>query len=438
MQYDEALTFIHSLGRMGSDWRANLESLRRLCRAAGDVDALPGAVHIAGTNGKGSTAAMTACIIEEAAGEGIPVGKYISPYIERFNERISVSGADIGDTELAALTEETRRLVLESGEPMPLQFAFVTLMAFTYFKRMGCAHHVIECGMGGLSDHTNVLAAPEVCVITEVGYDHTEVLGRTLGEIAANKAGIVKPGCVCVRAAGMAPEAAAEVDKACAEAGARLVIPDLNALEGIEVSVSGTRFTYKGERYSLRLLGEHQAQNALCAIEAALALHERGKLEVTNPAHPNIYAAIRAGLARAYNPARLEILSENPLLIFDGAHNASGIAALERAIKALLPGKRLTLVCGMLADKEPELLLRDICALAERVIIVPVDSPRSADPEALCRALAPCCKAAEWRGSAGEALDDACAGADAVVSFGSLYLSSEVRAWARTAAKRRQ
>lgn len=431
MDRDAAVAYLEGLSRFGI--RLGLERMAFLLDALGHPERRLRIVHVAGTNGKGSTCAMLAAILQAA---GYRTGLYTSPHLVRYEERIRLDGAPIPGDRLAALVARLRDIVeagVREGRGHPTEFEMGTAAMYAYFAEAGAEVVVQETGLGGRFDATNVVAAPLVCVITSIGLDHRDRLGDTLAAIAAEKAGILKPG-VPVVTAPQASEAAAVLANAAAGAGSRLVRVGAEACEGVEVcawgvevSAEATRFDYRGlaadlPGLRLGLLGRHQAENAACALAAVELLRERG-LEVPE-------GAVRAGLAYARWPARLEVLAPRPLVVLDGAHNPEGAAALRRALGELWPRRPFVLVAGVLADKDAGGIVAELAAAAVRAVATRPPSPRALPPEALARRLeaAGCPAEVQPDPAAAVARALALAGPEgAVCVAGSLYLAGEVR-----------
>lgn len=388
-------------------------------------------VHVAGSNGKGSTCAMLNAILCRA---GYRVGLYISPYIQDFCERIQVNGQNISGEALAAITGRVRREA-DAMEDHPSQFELVTAIAMEYFLGQHCDIVVLEVGMGGALDSTNAIDAPEVAVITNIGLEHTEYLGRTLEEIAATKAGIIKPGCRCVFYDG-APEVTAVIQAACAERQVPFTCAGRFPTRTVRQGLDGQVFLWQDAEYQLSLLGPHQVRNAAVVLETVDALRERGWRIPQE--------AVRAGLREVRWPARLEVLSQKPLFILDGGHNPQCVEALMSSIGALLSGRRVVFLCGVLADKDYPKMMELILPRAQEFICLTPVSDRALSAEALADFLTG--RGARARASAdisaGIRLALDAAGEDGVViAFGSLYLAGAVRTafvpalrrWLRTA-----
>ncbi len=412
MTYSQAIAYLYGLQRYGV--KLGLENIQRLLGAVGDPHRRFPAILVGGTNGKGSTAAFLASILKAA---GYRVGLYTSPHLLEFTERIQVDGQAIAGADVAALTDELRHVIAEffptpytlhpaSGTPKPptppLQkggtggfrhapgaasgapthptfFEVTTAIAFMHFIRSKVDFAVVEVGMGGRFDATNVIDA-QVAVITNIALEHEEYLGKTLGAIAAEKAGIVKEGTRVVTAVD-APEALAVITDACRKRGATLF--DVRNSYDWRVhrsDLSGQRFSLgeKGqptETFDISLLGRHQVINAVAAIAAARLLRTAGAVIPEG--------SIREGLRLARWPGRLQILPGCPLVILDGAHNPAGAIALRAFLEEQGFAGRLTLVFGVLQDKNWIAMLQELGPLAKRVILTRPESERAADPRRL-------------------------------------------------------
>ena len=416
MNYNEALAYIHSVCWKGSV--PGLSRTRELLAKLGNPEKSLKFVHIAGTNGKGSTAAMLSSILEAG---GLTVGLYTSPFINRFNERMQVNHQCIGDEELAELTDYIRPYA-DSMADSPTEFELITALAMEYFKRKACDIVVLEVGMGGELDSTNVIDTPEAAVICAMGYDHTRELGSTMTEIASAKAGIIKPGGDVV-AYGQNEEAQAVFERVCRERGARLHYPDYAALTPGAFSLEGQTFSYQDLKdLRIPLAGVYQLNNAAVAITAARVLGAKG--------WPVTDETIRAGLAATRWPARFEVLRRDPIFIVDGGHNPHGIQATAESLRRLFPGRKFLFVVGVMADKDVEHILGLIVPMAEQFFCVRPNNPRAMAADELARRIEAMGARATACGSVAEgvraALDHA--GRDGVCcALGSLYMSGDVR-----------
>ncbi len=363
MTYNQALEYIHSVEWLGS--RPGLARTRELLQKLGNPERDMRFVHVAGTNGKGSTCAMLDSVFRCA---GYKVGLYTSPYIVRFNERMCIDGTPISDDELAALVEVVKPIA-ESMEDHPTEFEIITAIAFLYFKRHNCDIVVLEVGMGGRLDSTNVIESPIVSVITGVAIDHTSVLGNTVSEIAAEKAGIIKQRRPVVY--GGRDDVAFEVVKNKAtDVGSALVRTDISAVNVKRMDIEGTVFDY-GDMTDIKLslCGSYQPENAATVIETVRAVSENG--------FPVSEDALRKGLAAAKWRARFELLDTTPTVIFDGSHNIQGVTSAAESIRRFFGGNKVILLMGVLADKDYDEMTDILSPLADRVFAVTPDSPRA-------------------------------------------------------------
>ena len=416
MTGQEAVAYIHSF-----QWQRHapgLERIRALLHALGDPQQGMKFVHVAGTNGKGSTCAMLASILEAA---GYRVGLNTSPYLEDFRERIQVNGRMIPEEALAALTEDVRPAA-ETLAEHPTEFELITAIALLYFRRENCDITVLEVGLGGALDASNVIDTPEVAVLAAMGMDHMAVLGPTMADIAAAKAGIIKPGGTVVSLGGC-PEADAVFRRVCQEQRAALTQVDLTRLGASRVTLAGTEWELSPYgTLRLGLIGTYQLRNALLAVTAAETLRNKG-WAISDQ-------ALAQGLAQTRWPGRMEVLRQSdPVFLLEGAHNPQGAAAAAETLRALFPGRKLVLLLGMLADKDVAGVLEAVLPLAEAVVTVTPPSPRALPAEEL-RGMLP-------RDIPGQACESVEAGVreairlggsgGAVCALGSLYMAGDVR-----------
>lgn len=363
MNYNEALEYIHSVEWLGS--RPGLSRTRELLAKLGNPEKGMKFIHVAGTNGKGSTCAMLDSILRAA---GYKVGLYTSPYIVRFNERMRINGESVSDEELAELVSVIRP-VADAMEDKPTEFEIITAIAFLYYKRHACDIVVLEVGMGGRLDSTNVIESPVVSVITGIALDHTAVLGNTVSAIASEKAGIIKKGCPAVYG-GRDSDAFAVIAEKATEASSRLVRVDHGALSVKAMDVTGTVFDYDGIKdIGLSLCGSYQPENAATVIETVRMLNENGFCVSDT--------AMRDGFASAKWRARFELLGRDPTVIFDGSHNIQGITAAANSIKQFFGDEKVTLLMGVLADKDYRDMVGILAPLASRVYTITPPSPRA-------------------------------------------------------------
>ena len=418
MQYEEALSYIHSFDKFGM--KPGLERITALCRALGDPQKGLRFVHVAGTNGKGSTCTMLANICTDA---GYRTGLFVSPYVIDFCERIQIDGQMIPRVQLASVMDEVRcaaDALIEAGDT-PTEFEIISAAAFLYYRRMQCDIVVLETGLGGRLDATNVIDCPLVNVITSVSLDHTAVLGDTIEAIAREKCGTLKHGGICVTYPLQAARALGVIRQTCAECDLRLVIPDADSIRVLDASIRGTDAMIDGISVHVPMLGRHMVYNASMVVAAAKALCERG-LSITTK-------NISRGIGKTTMPARMQIVRETPLVLMDGGHNEDCAAALHDALKTFLPGRRIIGICGLMADKAYERYFSLTAPLFEKLITVRPDNPRALSAQALCEAAKPYCAVCMAADSFAQAAQIAlqAAGDDGVIVVcGSFYMIDDL------------
>jgi len=409
----EAVELIHRRAWVGQ--RPGLERVRRLLGRLGDPQKKLKFVHIAGSNGKGSTAAMLSSVLSAA---GLRTGLYTSPHLWRFHERFQVDGAPISGTDLAEIAAR----VLEQAED-ETEFELMTAIAMVYFRQMECDIVVLETGLGGRLDSTNVIDAPEAAVITHIGLEHTELLGDTLDKIAAEKAGIVKPGSGVV----LYRQSFAVMDvilSACREKGVSdwsITAPD--TLEVLSSGLDGQVFRYQGTGpYRLPLLGAYQLYNAAVVLETVAVLTRRG--------WPLTLETAARGLEQARWPGRMELARRSPDVLLDGGHNPQCMDALARALEELYPGKKIVFLTGVMADKDWAGMMGRLLPLAKEFFTLTPDSPRALPARELAEYLKKQGAGAVPCGSVREGIGLALGAAgpeDVVCVCGSLYTIGEAR-----------
>ena len=415
MTYEEALAYLEDY--TWSKTRLGLGRTRELTRKLGDPQKKLRFVHVAGSNGKGSTCAMTASILQAA---GYRTGLYTSPYIQTFCERIQVNGENIPEHRLAEVTEKLRDAA-ETMEDHPSWFEMVTAVAFQYYLEENCDIVVLEVGMGGEFDSTNVIDAPEVAVLTNIGLEHTEYLGNTIEEIAHTKSGIIKPGCRVVSYDNI-PEVRKVISEVAAENGAPLTFADPAGIRLVSRDLNGQVFEWEGQTYRLPLHGEHQLRNTSVVMEIVRALREQG-WDIPDE-------AVHEGLANVKWPARFQILSREPLFILDGGHNPQCAEAMTECLAALLPGQKVDFLLGILADKDYTQMIDILEPYAASFHCIAPENERALGVEALAdtiRARGFDTYAYDDLGKAIKSVMDSAAANDRpAVCFGSLYLAGEV------------
>lgn len=362
MTKQEAVSYIEDQG--WSKTRLGLERTRTLLAALGDPQKRLKFVHVAGSNGKGSICAMTESVLRHA---GYRTGLYISPYLQDFRERMQVNGRPITGQALGRIVERVKAAA-EAMEDHPSQFELATAAAMEWFLEEHCDIVVLETGMGGELDSTNVIDAPEAAVIANIGLEHTEYLGKTLEEIARTKAGIIKSGSACVCYDG-SPEAFEVIQAVCRERGVPLTRAEHSRITALGGSLDGQAFEWKGRKYYLPLLGAHQLRNAAAVLETVAVLRQGGW---SIPEE-----AVERGLASTRWPARFEVLSQDPVLILDGGHNPQCAQALAATLEEYLPGEKCTFLMGVLADKDYGAMLDILAPCAGQLLCLTPDSPRA-------------------------------------------------------------
>ena len=411
----QAVAYIHSFSWLGS--RPGLERTQALLAAMGNPEQKLKFIHLVGTNGKGSTAAMLASVLTAA---GYTTGLYTSPYIHHFEERMQVNGEEISGDELAAITQWVGELA-DQMEEHPTEFELVTCVALEFFRRRNCDLVVLEAGMGGRLDSTNVIPAPEAVVITNIGLDHTAQLGNTVEAIAAEKAAVIKDGCSVILYE-QSPGVTQVVEQVCQAHHATLTIARADRVVLEEESPEGQRWNWKGESLFVPLLGDNQRHNG------AVVLHT---LEAISHKYPVSVQALREGLARVRWPGRFEVLHRHPWFVVDGGHNPQCAATVVDNLKRYFPGKAPVLLMGVLEDKDRAGLCQTVAPLGCAFVTITPPSPRALDAQTLANELAQYGKPTFAASSIPQGVERAVelAGEDGVVcALGSLYSVGEIRA----------
>lgn len=367
MDYENAVKFYYNAGKFRHE--PSLEPMRQLCRKLGDPQKKLRFVHIAGTNGKGSCAAMMSAVLEKS---GRRVGLFTSPDLVDFAERIQIDRVYITHSDLARLTEQVAEAAKEVGALS--FFELVTACAFLYFAEQRCDIVVLECGLGGQYDATNIIEVPAVSILMPIGLDHTALLGDTLAAIAGEKAGIFKYECPVVSAV-QKHEALAVIRDRCRRMNAPLSLVDINSIQPIQAGVDGQIFHYYNmENIHLPLLGLHQCENAAAVIEAARILGIEDDI-------------IRAGLAAARWPCRMEAVLKDPLFLLDGAHNPHGAAALASSLKTYFSEQKFCFIFGVMADKDWRGVLHELLPIAARILCIEPPDERALNAQELAQSI---------------------------------------------------
>ncbi len=419
MTYEEAINKITSLLRFGM--KPGLERVEKLLKLLGNPQDKLKFVHVAGTNGKGSTCALISSVVRKSL---YKTGLFTSPYVTDFCERMQINGEMISHEDLAALAEKTFPVVeqMAANDEIITEFEFITAIAMQWFAQNDCDIVVLEVGLGGRMDATNVIKTPLVSVITSISLDHTAVLGNTLEQIAYEKCGIIKENGITVCYPDQKPEVLEVIRNTAAARHNQFILADMNSVTLLSMNITGTGLEYNDLLVSLPFIGEHQVKNAVTAL-AVIEVLKGEDYDIADH-------SIEAGFSSASFPARLELISSDPLVLLDGAHNPDGTAALADAVRKYLAGKKVVAIMGMLADKDVASATRNLAGLFSHVITLAPANPRAMSAEAL---------AAHWTslGTSAEAMVDADAalekalgmlGSDgALLICGSLYLAGELR-----------
>ena len=423
-----AIGKIHAFEKFGSI--LGLERMTELLRLLGDPQDKLKVLHVAGTNGKGSVCRYLYSVLQE---NGYRTGLYTSPFLEVFNERIELDGAYISDEDLAVYTDrvlEKVQVMVDAGKQSPTEFEVITAIAFLYFYEKGADYVVLEVGLGGRGDSTNVCKTPLISVITSISYDHTDRLGDTLAQIAWAKAGIIKDGCPVVTSA-KAPEALEVIERTAAEHSS-LFFETRNIPYKIkERGLSGSCFDvdFQGvlfEDLRISMVGEHQIENAIAALAAINLLEERGDVQIQRD-------KLYSGLQKAKQIGRFEVLTApdaKPVVIIDGAHNPDGANVLRNAVKDFCPRQRILLVTGMLADKDTARILETFRDITSDLIATEPVNPRRMKKEDLKAAIEKLGARCEAAADAEEAVREALLRKedyDVILFAGSLYLIGQIR-----------
>ncbi len=418
MNYQEALNFIKKSARLGS--KLGLERLQKLLALLGHPEEKLKFIHVAGTNGKGSTSAMLSSILSCA---GYKTGLFTSPYLEVMNEQIRVNGEIIDNEAFVKNVKLIQDVVVElHDEECPTEFELITAIALIYFLSQKCDIVVLETGMGGQGDATNVIPTPLISVLTNIGLDHTAILGDNLTEIARCKAGIIKENGVVV-----SYEQASEVEevilKQCKEKNAKYVVASFASIQVHEEFLSMQKFSYQSYRnLSLPLIGEHQRKNTAVVLEVITQLREQG--------YKIADEIVKRGLFQVSWPARFEILAKKPLIILDGGHNEQCIDEVVKVLGKYVPDKKVIFVFGVMEDKNYIGMIKKLLPIAKEFYTVKPNNQRALDPISLAMAI----HDLNGRATAECSVEDGIMAAlesaqpsDVICILGSLYMASKVR-----------
>ena len=373
MNYQEALDYIGSTSWKGSV--PGLERIRELMNLLGNPQDEMKFIHVGGTNGKGSVCAFLSSILVQA---GLKVGLFTSPYIEVFNERMQINNKNISDEELADITTYVRPFA-DSMKDGPTEFELNTAIAFEYFHRNECDIVILEVGMGGELDSTNIIKSPELAIITAISLDHTQYLGDTEEEIARTKSGIIKEGCKVV-AYKQKRSVIDVINARCEEVGAEIYVSDPETVEFQSANIDRQLISHPDfGTMAIVLLGRYQVENIAVVIKAVQVLRTLG-YNITN-------GNVAKGLEETRWPGRFEVINHDPIFIVDGSHNPQGARATAESIASVFQGEKLIMIFGVLADKDYTDMLINILPMAREVLTVTPDSERALPAEKTAEAI---------------------------------------------------
>ena len=428
---------IHEFNKFGMV--LGLERMHELLRRLGDPQENLRVIHVAGTNGKGS---VSKYLEEGLAACGYRIGLYTSPYIERFNERIRFDGEDISDEDLEYYGQKVvaaAEAMVADGLDSPTEFEVVTALAFLYLQGKTADIIILEVGLGGIGDSTNVIRNPLACVITSISYDHMAQLGNTLAEIAVNKAGIIKTGCPVISNVPQRDAAKIIARKAYAMGSQLYDVSKIRAevfdQTPFSQKVSMELYEKDYSDVEISMVGRHQAENLKTALAVMEVLRRSGEIKLDRE-------ALYAGLKRARQPGRFEIIAGapeigpaggcggGPLVILDGAHNEAGAQALQETMEQYFAGKKILLIAGILADKQIDSIVKFLTKITDHIIVTEPDNPRKLAADALVEHIAECgieAQVAEDPETAVAAAKKSAGDYDVILFAGSLYLIGDVR-----------
>ena len=420
MDYQQSRAYIKDAEQYAGG-ALDLTNIKELMKRLGNPQDQLKYIHVAGTNGKGSVIAYLYTTLMKA---GYHVGRYISPSVYSYREKIETEGKPISREKFAEQTTRVAAVIEEmtaEGLAHPTPFEIETAVAFLFFAEEKCDPVILEVGMGGITDATNLITTTELAVLVPISMDHQSFLGNTISEIAEKKAGIIKPGSSVVTI-GQETEAMEVIKKTGAEAGADVCVADVSEAEVLEADFTGQRFCYKGEEYTLSLAGSYQTENAVLALEALRILDERG--------YHTTLEQRKEGLWATHWNGRLTIIHKDPLFIVDGAHNPAAADMLEDSVRKYFKDRRLFFIMGVFKDKDYPYIIRKLCPYAEQILAIETpDNPRALPAEELAKAIRPYnanVRAEKNIPRAVEELFEMAGKDDVILSFGSLSFIGEI------------
>lgn len=420
MDYQQSRAYIRDAEQYAGG-ALDLTNIKELMKRLGNPQDQLKYIHVAGTNGKGSVIAYLYTTLTKA---GYHVGRYISPSVYSYREKIETEGKLISREKFAEQTTRVAAVIEEmtaEGLAHPTPFEIETAVAFLFFAEEKCDPVILEVGMGGITDATNLITTTELAVLVPISMDHQSFLGNTISEIAEKKAGIIKPGSSVVTI-GQETEALEVIKKTGAEAGTDVCVADVSEAEVLEADFTGQRFCYKGEEYALSLAGSYQTENAVLALEALRILDERGYHTTLEQRKEGLWATRWNG--------RLTIIHKDPLFIVDGAHNPAAADMLEDSVRKYFKDRRLFFIMGVFKDKDYPYIIRKLCPYAEQILAIETpDNPRALPAEELAEAIRPYnanVRAEKNISRAVEELFEMAGKDDVILSFGSLSFIGEI------------
>lgn len=420
MDYQQSRAYIRDAEQYAGG-ALDLTNIKELMKRLGNPQDQLKYIHVAGTNGKGSVIAYLYTTLTKA---GYHVGRYISPSVYSYREKIETEGKPISREKFAEQTTRVAAVIEEmtaEGLAHPTPFEIETAVAFLLFAEEKCDPVILEVGMGGITDATNLITTTELAVLVPISMDHQSFLGNTISEIAEKKAGIIKPGSSVVTI-GQETEALEVIKKTGAEAGTDVCVADVSEAEVLEADFTGQRFCYKGEEYALSLAGSYQTENAVLALEALRILDERGYHTTLEQRKEGLWATRWNG--------RLTIIHKDPLFIVDGAHNPAAADMLEDSVRKYFKDRRLFFIMGVFKDKDYPYIIRKLCPYAEQILAIETpDNPRALPAEELAEAIRPYnanVRAEKNISRAVEELFKMAGKDDVILSFGSLSFIGEI------------
>lgn len=419
MDYLTARSYIDEAHRFGGEM--GLAAITRLLNLLGNPQDSLRFIHIAGTNGKGSVGAYMGFVLAEA---GYRVGRFISPTLYEYRERIQINGVYISEEDFGIFMDPMvaalEQMKAEKG-PLPSPFEIETALSFLYYKEKGCDLVLLECGMGGKTDATNVIRNTVLAVITSISMDHMEYLGNTIGKIASQKAGIIKPEAVAVTTL-QQPEAALEIERVCREGHNPLLVGNPNDAQVLESDLEHQTFRYGERTLTIHLAGAHQLENAVLALTGIQALLDCG-YEISE-------TAIKKGFEKTVWNGRFTVLAKDPYVVVDGAHNPDAARKLRTSLQMYFQDRRLIFLMGVLKDKQYDRIAQIMAPMAQEIVTLETpDNPRALSAEELARTVRKYHSHVHVSKSIGDAVEQAYGLAepeDVIVAFGSLSFTGEI------------